>query len=71
MTSFAPVSTDTLLTKGTPARVFGCCLFPSPAITLTAVTVAGDDDYDGVAPVSLGRECSNLHLPPSHLPPSL
>eukprot|EP00975_Prorocentrum_lima_P022443 4720626-Prorocentrum_lima.AAC.1 len=39
-TAFAPVSTNTLLTKGTPASVFGYCLCLSPVITLTAVTVA-------------------------------
>eukprot|EP00975_Prorocentrum_lima_P042913 9012233-Prorocentrum_lima.AAC.1 len=55
--------------QGTPARVFGCCLCRSPVITLTAVNAAGDDD-DGFAPASLGRECSNLLLPPNQQPPS-
>eukprot|EP00975_Prorocentrum_lima_P050053 10480637-Prorocentrum_lima.AAC.1 len=50
-TSFAPVSTNTLLSKGTLARVCGYCLCPLPVITLTVATVAGeDDDDDGVAP---------------------
>eukprot|EP00975_Prorocentrum_lima_P055315 11601408-Prorocentrum_lima.AAC.1 len=51
MISSAPVSTDTLLTKGTPARVFGYCFCPPPVITLTAVAVAVDE-VDDVAPFS-------------------
>eukprot|EP00975_Prorocentrum_lima_P008609 1839145-Prorocentrum_lima.AAC.1 len=31
------------------ARVCGYCLCPPSVITLTAVTVAGDDEDDGVA----------------------